>query len=55
MRYRLRTLLILLAVLPPVLAVLWLSPSRPLVVTTWFALTLLALIVWRAVERLYAA
>jgi hypothetical protein len=53
-RYKLRTLLIVLALGPPVLAVLWFSPPRPLFVAACYALFLLALLGWRVIERLYA-
>jgi len=43
MRYRLRTLLILLPVGPPVLAMLWSDSSNSLAIAGWFLLIVFAL------------
>jgi hypothetical protein len=50
MRFRLRTLLILLAVGPPVLAVLRSLPSISFVVISWIALSAFTIYVWGRAE-----
>jgi hypothetical protein len=51
MRYRLRTLLIVLALAPPVVALAWKTSSTSLAVLGWLALIVFSLLVWKTDAR----